>query len=326
MRKWGKRRRESLRRVGPSLAAAVGLAAVVALTVVQLDQGPPDSTTLALVGVGVPLLFGLLAPAETGDFLRRITSFKVAGVVEVGMETVVRAESVRPPGDEGDGIVAAREGQDYKAIVVELRKRIRFVHAITDLKDEIEREDAYELIVHTLAAERLLDEDKTRFALDLLSGRDWGLSELPRRAREEFLDAAWSFATRFHFGVWDRYVRSELTKQGWVIADYPQEPGHRKDFLACWQGRWALMTARVGGSSKPWRYPASRRRLAKTKQKTKIEGWCIVIPGGDRSATVISKKGTGGRSKVKVLKLQGSLRENPERAFRDSDWNQDALR
>lgn len=320
------RRWEDLGRAGPPIAAAIGLAAVVALIVVQLDQSSPDSTTLALVGVGIPLLFGLLAPGETGELLRRMTSFKVAGVVEVGMDTVVRAELAKPPGDEGDGIVALRNGQDYKAIVGELQKRIQFVHAITDLKEEIEREDAHELIVHTLAAERLLDTEKTRFALDLLSGRDWGLPEVPRRAREEFLDAAWSFATRFHFGIWDRYVRSELTKRGWVIADFPQEPGHRKDFLACWDGRWALMTARVGGHSKPWRYPTSRQRLAKTKKKTKIEGWCIVIPGGDRTATVVSKKGTGTDSRVKILKLQGSLRENPGRAFRDNDWNQDALR
>ena len=78
-----------------------------------------------------------------------------------------------------------------------------------------------------------------------------------------------------------------------------------------------------GGKGDPWPYAATRNRLAREKFKVPIEGRCIVIPGGDRSATVV-KDGKGADSKVKVLQLQGSLREDPERAFDRSKWNDDA--
>jgi hypothetical protein len=85
------------------------------------------------------------------------------------------------------------------------------------------------------------------------------------------------------------------------------------------------MTARVGGKPSSWPYPVTRRRLEGTKLKVPLEGWSIVIPGGDRSATVV-KDGKGRKSRVKVLELQGSLREHPERAFLNNDWNDDAER
>lgn len=320
-----------LRKHGVEIAAASALALVLAVGVIQLSEGDPNTTTLILLALAIALLFGLLAPKQTTNFLQRMKILKVAGVFEVGLEEVVRAEVVRPPGEEGDGIIAAREGQGYTEIVARLEKRMQLVRRFTDLQDRVEDRTSYREIVHCLAADHLLDEEEAQFVRDLLAEREWGLAQLPAEAQEEFLDAAWSYATRFHFVLWDRWVRKELTERGWVIADFRQSQGHRRDFLACWRGEWALMTARVGGRTTPARYPTSRRRLVRTKFKVPVNGRCIVIPGpgpeGKRKArfgTVISKEGNGRPSSVKVLELQGSLREHPERAFHRNRWNDDA--
>lgn len=319
-----KRGWERLLKNAARFAAAIALAAVIYLIDLQLEKKSPDSTTLALVGLGTALLFGVLAPSATGALLKRMTSFKVAGVIEVGMDTAVLAEIVRPPDGEGDGIQSKRNGRDYDDIVKRLKTRMRFVYMITDLSERIESKRSYDEIAHALAADHLLSSEEARFVLDLLSGRDWGLAELPSKAKEEFLDSAWSFADRFHFGVWDRYLRRDLMKRGWMVSDYPQSPGHRRDFLASWNGGRVLMAARVGRPEDPWEYPVTRNRLAKKKMDPPIAGRCIVIPGLDREATVVKKEDDSGRgSCVKVLKL-GSLRENPERAFLHNRWNDDA--
>ena len=124
--------------------------------------------------------------------------------------------------------------------------------------------------------------------------------------------------------MWDRYLREDLMKRGWMVSDFPQSPGHRREFLASWNGERALMAARVGEVGEPWEYPVTRDRLAKRKMDPPVAGRCIVIPGPDREATVVDKKdGSGRGSSVKVLKLK-SLRENPERAFLRNRWNDDA--
>jgi hypothetical protein len=304
---------------------------VIGALAVQLTQGPPNTASLVLIGLATVLLFGLFAPHQTTVFLQRMKVLKVVGVVEFALDAVVSAEVVRPPGEEEDGIVSSREGEDYEQIIEELKTRMRFIHAITDLRYRVPGRDSYEESAFVLAADGLLDPKETRFVLDLLSERDWGLDELPVQQREEFLDAAWSFATRIRFVVWDRFVRRELRERGWVIADFDQAKGHRRDFLACWRGQWVLMTARVGGRKKVTRYPATRRRMAKARFKVPIMGRCIVVPGRDlegprkaRLATVASESGEGVPSSVKVLELQGALRENAELGFLRSGWNDDA--
>lgn len=314
-------------------ACAAGFAVVLAVIVVQLVQGPPNATTLVLVALALILLFGAVAPEGTGAMVDRMTNFRLAGVVEVGLETVVTATDVKPPDGEEDGLTVERHGQNLEAVVEKLKEKMKFIHVVLHLHEAV-RKDEFGAITHTLAARRLLDEQEARFVLDLVSDRDLGVKDLPYHARKDFLDATWTFASRFHFVVWDRYVRQELKQSGWFIADFEQDPGHRPDFLGCWNGRWALFTARVGGSTNPERYPTSRRRLERTDRTTSVEGRCIVIPycertkGGkkveERLATVIGSKENLTSSTVKVLRLQGSLREHPERIF-DARWNEDEL-
>jgi hypothetical protein len=299
---------------------------VVAVLTIQLRAGSPDGTSLALLALAVALVFGLLAPRQTARTIERVTNFKLGGMLEIGFNAAVQAEMVKVPAYEEDGAAEERDSQGYPEIVKELKRRLRFVHAITDYGKAIGREDSYRELVHALAADHLLDHDQAQFALDLVSERDLGLSALPTAALEEFLDAAWSFAARFAFVVWDRYVRDELWERGWVVADFRQSPGHRRDFLACWNGRWILMSARVGGEKRPYRYVETRNRLERSEFQVAVAGRCIVLPGRDRQGTVVGKKGTGTDSPVKVLEWQGSLREHPERALVGNPCNQDALR
>jgi hypothetical protein len=113
-------------------------------------------------------------------------------------------------------------------------------------------------------------------------------------------------------------------ERGWMVSDFAQSPGHRRDFLASRGGGRVLMAARVGEANKPWAYPVTRKRLAKKEMRPSLAGRCIVIPNLDREATVIDEKDSSGcGSSVKVLRLE-SLRENPERAYLRNRWNDDA--
>ena len=310
-------------------ASAAAFVLVLAVIVVQLVQGRPDSTTLVLVGIGTALLFGVFAPDSAGALVERMTNFKVVGVVEVGLDTAVLAKGVTPPGDEGDGVIVERRGQNLEAVVEKLKEKMRTVNKITNLEKRVGKKSDYPAIVYALAVDRLLDEEEARFVLDLVCGHDLGVKELPYRARQEFLDAAWSFASRFSFVVWDRYVRREMERDGWLVADFKQEPGHRPDFLAYRDGRWALVSARVGrrkGAEKGVaRYPLTRERLEESDLGVPLEGRCIIVPGGERIATVVGKKGQGENSNVKVLRLSNLL-EHPNKISSSDESNDDAER
>jgi hypothetical protein len=306
------------------IAARIALAGVVAVTVVQLAQGPPDSTTLILAAFAALLLFIWLAPAETSRFFRRMSNLKVAGVLEIGMQTVARAEVLKAPPVEDERPPPDREGRGLKEIVAEVESKLRFIHAIVYMYVEPRPQRSEWQIALWLSVEGLLKDNESRFVLDLISRRQLGIDALPDREREEFLDAAWTFAARFHFTVWDRHVRSELQKAGWTVADFPQAKDRQADFLAHRDGKWARMASKVGEMG-GYRYRTTRKRLEGEDLGVDLAGWCIVFPGGDRKASVVAKDGAGQGSRVKVLALKHLL-ENPDRAFQGNEWNDDSER
>lgn len=311
-----------VREHGAGAAALLALLALVALLVLQLVQGPPDGTTLVLIAAIALLLFGLLAPAETNRVFQRMTNLKVAGVLEIGMQSVTRAEILSPPLIEDENLAGGRKGRTYAEVVDEVEDKLRFVQAITHMHDETARDRSERQIALWLGGERLLSEEEAEFALDLVSNRELGIEALPKREREQFLDAAWPFAERFRFRAWDQFVRRRLQKHEWVIADFPQGRDHLPDFLAHRDGRWALISTKVGEVG-GYPYTSTRDRLEKAKPAAPIDGRCIVFPGGDRGATVVGEDDTGKGSQVKVLDLVHLL-ENPGRAFTDNPWNDDS--
>jgi hypothetical protein len=317
-----KKRENPSGKSGVGTAAAVALTATVALIVLQLVQGPPDSTTLVLAAFAAVLLFALFAPAETNRFFQRMTNLKVAGVLEIGMQTVARAEILRPPPVEDEKVETIGEGKDLAEVVDEIEDKLRFVHAIVYMHDPSPPRRSEWQIALWLGAEGIFGDTEVQFVLDLLSKRELGVEALPERERAELLDAAWTFAVRFRFRAWDRFVRLQLQRDGWVIADFSQDKDHQADFLAYRDGKWALVATKVGEIG-GYPYATTRERLEETKSDVTLSGWCVVFPGGDRDATVVSKKdGSGKGSKVKVLDLVHLL-EKPERAFEGNPWNDD---
>jgi hypothetical protein len=316
-----------VRRHEARLAAALGLIGVTYLIVEELSRDPADQSglttaTLILIVLAALLLFLLVAPGSMRDLFQRMANLKVAGVLEVGLQTVARAEILQPPaiGDEQDP--PERNGEKLRDIVKKVESKLRFLHVIIHMHADPRPIRSERQIARWLEMEDLLTADEAQFALDLISKRELGIEALAEQEREELLDAAWAFAVRFSFTVWDRYVRRQLQNDGWVVADFPQTRDHQPDFLAHRDGRWAVMATKVGEKG-GYSYVTTRNRLENMRQKVSLAGWCIVFPGGDRKATVISEDGASGRdSKVKVLDLEHLL-GTPDRAFADNSWNDD---
>lgn len=322
------------RRPATKAASAAALAGVIALIALQLSgEGSPDATTATLAALAIALLFGLLAPRQTGAVIARVTRFKVAGI-EVGLEAVALAVQVTPPSEEDDGFWIERDSEDLGDIRAKLKARLRFVRVIADLEGAVDDQRDYLGIASAMHAGHLLDDRQLTFVVDLISERDLGLSKVSPAARDEFLDAAWAFAKRFGSMAWDHYVRERLAAAGWVVADFRQRRGHRPEFLAFRRGHWTVMAARVGGVKERWRYGSTAERLGRYDPGVPIDGRCIVIPATpDRRATVVAAKeeelpadAREVRRRVKVLRLQDSLLVNPNRALAGNLCNQDALR
>jgi hypothetical protein len=260
------------------LAAAVAFGGAIALIVVQLEgeKAAPDSTTLGLFVIATALGFVLLVPAATVKGLQRVTRFKV-GSVELGLAEIKRAERVRPP-QEGDGVrpEPRPKGKGYEDCAERLRNRLNGVRRMVGLNAK--KED-YTAIAEELRLTGLLTRDEETFVLDLQEhdplSADWSSA-----TEAKFLDDTWAFATRFRALVWDRYVRKQLSDGGWFIADFPQKPGHRPDFLAYRDQHWALVAARVGSllKGKPDNLDVAAKRLWNFNNGPTVSTWLIIVP------------------------------------------------
>jgi hypothetical protein len=267
-----------LGRNAPRLAAAAAFAGAVVLIVVQLkgEKGSPDSTTLGLFLIATALGFILLAPAATLKALQRVTRFKV-GSVELGLAEIKRAERVRPP-QEGDGVRAEPRprGKGYEDCANRLRNRLNRVRRLLKLKA---RKDDFAAIAEELRRADLLNRDEETFVVDLQEhdplSADWSSA-----TEQKFLDDTWAFATRFRALIWDRYVRKQLRDNGWFIVDFPQKPGHRPDFLACRDEKWALVAARVGSlrEGKPDNLDVVAKRLGRFHEGPALSVRSIIVP------------------------------------------------
>ena len=263
----------------PWLAAIFALGVVAALIVVQLinDGGKPDTTTLGLFALGLLLLFAVTAPSAAGEILGRISKLKL-GALEFGLKEMKRAERVRPVPEEEDGVLAPRESDCGHAKIVDLLEgRLRFVREILEFEKDVMEEDNYHGIAGWLREHALLKQDEEAFILDLLEGTGVDVAEWDRATRKDFLDAAYAFSIRFGPKIWDRRVRAALAERGWFVVDYEQPLGHRRDFLAYRDGRWALVTARVAGA-KPGHRESSGQRLLAFKPNAVVSSRAIVIP------------------------------------------------
>jgi hypothetical protein len=109
--------------------------------------------------------------------------------------------------------------------------------------------------------------------------------------------------------IWERYVREEMTARGeWLVVDYKQGLGHRPDFLACHDGSWAVIAARIAAVDKESNsVKTSTTRLLTFPHEKLISGRLIVIPD-IRYAKLIDPR-------VRIVKLT-SLLAHPDCAFK----------
>jgi hypothetical protein len=261
------------------LPALLALGAVGTALVLQVTAGPAadlgenvNSTTLFLLLFAVLLLFVAVAPAASTELLRRITTLKLPGGLEVGLQAAARVERVedRVPEriEQADEVTTSPIPQDggprgeYEAVRTELEAKLRFVYqTVLDTGKEIRD---YRKIIKRIEAERLLASDELKVVSDILRGEvEEELLSLPAEIRDEYLASSWRFAVRFGTLCFERLVRRKLAEEGWFLLDFGQAKSHRPDFLAHYQDdanggeRWRMIAARV----EPRETRATRRRL-----------------------------------------------------------------
>jgi hypothetical protein len=265
---------KSLRR--GRLAAAGGLLLTVGLMAVQLGAWNEvgknvDAVTVVLLLLAVVLLFGFAAPSATRSFLERMTTLKLPGGVELGLEAASRAERVQGrlsesledlPPREDDVTTRQRplEGdarEQFQKVRARLEMRLRFVHTVV-FGESKATEGNYPRIVERIEAEHLLSPEELALVRDLLGRAEDEIEQLPFELRAEFLDASWLFAVRFATLTHERLVRKRLTEHRWDLVDFQQDRKHRPDFLAYREKVWLLIAARV----EPGKLESTRERLA----------------------------------------------------------------
>lgn len=234
-----------------TIAALLAVLALLAAQVSGIGGLDPsiDVTTLALLLLALVLGFAIVAPGPVTGGLERITTFKLPGLVEIGLQAANRAERIQaqlPPAvDEVETLPRPRGGgpqQEYEAVRETLQERLRFSRV--SLLDLPPTQD-YEQIVQSIEERRLLEEDELHLVRDVLGNLEEEVGKLPPRLQEEYLDTSWRFAVRFGTLVFERLVRRRMTDAGWFIIDFDQARSHRPDFLAFRGGVWLLIAARL---------------------------------------------------------------------------------
>ncbi len=244
-------------------AAVTALAATVFLLVggltgwFDLDK-QIKATTLILFGASILLLYSAINPAGTGRFLQRITSVKLPGGLEVGLQELDRAERVQDRIPEGavEDIPASedevgvgerpRDGgfdQQFAAVREMLKTRLRFVNRV--VLQEPEERRFYNLIVERIAAAMLLKSDEMSLVRGVLGSTEDRLKELSSPVRDEYMDASWAFFVRLGTLCFVRLVHRRLAEDGWIHLEFDQKKSHRADALSYRDGIWLLLAARV---------------------------------------------------------------------------------
>ncbi len=232
-----------------------------------------DGVSLALVLIALLLFFVTFAPDSVESLLERMTSLKLPGGIELGLQAASRAEQVQQgvsssiedlPDEMDDVTVRQRplEGnshQQFEAVRDTLQARLRFVHTVV-FGDPQRKEGNYPDILKKIEEERLLRPSEMGLLRDLLGRAEDEVERLPHELLSEFLDASWKFAVRFATLTHERLVRKRLAETGWALMDFEQNRKHRRDFLAYREQTWLLVAARV----EPGALEETRRRLEET--------------------------------------------------------------
>jgi hypothetical protein len=273
------------------IAAGTALLVIAVLIVAQLSGWQDldeklDAMTVVLLLAALVLLFATVAPSSTREFFERMTTLKLPGGVEIGLQAVGRAQRVQGalcessedlPPDEDDVQVKQRplEGgtrRQFEAVRHILEERLKFVHTVVFGLDP-SQEANYPQTLRRIEDENLLKPEELALVRDLLGRAEDEIALLPFELRTDFLDVSWRFALRFATLTHERLVRKSLVKTGWVLFDFEQKRSHRPEFLAYRANDWHLVAARV----EPGKLGPTRTRLAEAQPPFEAKP-LIVIP------------------------------------------------
>lgn len=231
--------------------AGIALLAVIAVGLWQATakDAKPDSTTLILLFFAILLVVAFTLPSVALAAVNRISNLDVLGVkIEFQVQEARNvAKDFRVEDSDEVAVPPRPQAQEVNGemelVANELKRKLRFTReaVLNDPRSLPETNVAAHL--HYM---KLLKQDEAELCQKLLGEElrkdlpTWDAAE-----RSAFLDAAWRFSWRFATHIFDRYARRTMEDAGWFIADFEQSRKHRADFLACWDGNWARVSARV---------------------------------------------------------------------------------
>lgn len=301
------------------LVASILLLCAAGLIAWQIIDGAnPDGTTVSALLAGAIAVLALAYPKaflSLGDRISNVDAFGIKLELQA-KEAQLTIGQLTYEEDGADGTPPEWPSSNRKAMAKVsnlLRERLRFVAvALLDERSEI----AEEYIVDLLPPNGLLTPPEAALCKELLgSDLQTRLGELDNEEREEFLDSAWSFASRFASRSFDRQARRALVKGGWKVADFTQDKGHRRDFIAVLPEIRALIATRVA---------APRRSVATTGSRLADVSFplpdlrrVVVVPDHvDHLWAEIDHRPMKAHERVLVVRI-GQLIADPELACTD---------
>jgi hypothetical protein len=315
------RRREPTGRAIQSvrIVALILLGCAVGLIAWQIvDAASPDGTTVSALLAGAIAVLALAYPKaflSLGDRISNVDAFGIRlELKEKEAQLTVGRLTYEDDGGNGDPPEWPSSNRKAMAEVSSLlRERLRFV-AVALLGERSELPE--ECIVDLLPPNGLLTLQEVGLCKDLLgSDLQTRLGELDDEEREEFLDSAWAFADRFASRSFDRQVRRALVNGGWKVADFTQDKGHRRDFIAVQTGIRALVATRVAAPRRTVIKAANR--LADISFPLPDLRRVVVVPDHvDHLWAEIDRGPMGAHQRVLVMRI-GQLIADPELASTD---------
>lgn len=259
--------------------AAITFVGVAGVTAWQAVVGAePDATTLALLVLGSTSLTALAHPLPFVALVGRIRSLDVLGIkVELEVERVREIVEDFPALEDGVRVGerprADTPAEEVDEIADTLRARLRFVRDAV-LADPGTLPE--EVVVARLEYERVLTPKEAQLCRRVLDELREVVDDWDERERGKLLDDLWRFSTRFATEMFDRWARLSLRRASWLVADFVQPPGRRKDFLAARDRTWLQVAARV--AAPPSAFETAIARFADREPVIQEARRVLVVP------------------------------------------------
>lgn len=237
------------RRRGQLVAIALGFALVwiALLALRRIDGNEVGFIDVALVLLAVASISMLARPDAATKLMARISEIGV-GDITVSLAAETQSVGIHVPELEDDARITPRPATTSVPVTLQLiydrlGTHTRFIRdAELDLGEEVSVAD----VITQLRELGLLSVPELDMTQRLLGLPEAEIFRLADGDQQRVLDGAWTWVSRLHAEVFDRFVRAELQDANWQIFDFEQGRKHRKDFLAkpVEGGRWQLIAPR----------------------------------------------------------------------------------